>query len=166
MILIAIGANLPLSKTSTVIDTCQAAIIALRQIRGLSLVATSPWYRTAAIPAGDQPDYCNGIARFRGAADPVALLAELHRIEAEFGRQRSVRNAARTLDLDIIDLNGLIRGSAPMLPHPSTHRRAFVLQPIIDIAPAWRHPILRETAASLLSDLAPQTIRPWFDSVH
>src|SRR5271154_3630321 len=109
MILIAIGANLPALDGAPPDETCQAVIPYLLKIPGLSFVAVSPWYRTVSIPRADFPDYCNGIIRFDGEIDPVDLLERLHEIEALFGRERFELNAPRTLDLDIIDLNGVIR---------------------------------------------------------
>jgi 2-amino-4-hydroxy-6-hydroxymethyldihydropteridine diphosphokinase len=163
MILISIGANLPGDAGEPPVETCRAAISFLCDISGLSFAALSPWYRTGAIPAGNQPDYCNGIIRMQGEIDPATLLAQLHEIETRFGRKRSLPNAPRTLDLDIIDLNGLIRATpAPILPHPRAHLRAFVLRPILDVAPAWRHPTLRQNVATLLAELPPQAIQPWY----
>jgi 2-amino-4-hydroxy-6-hydroxymethyldihydropteridine diphosphokinase len=75
---------------------------------------------------------------------------------------RGEPNAARTLDLDIIDLNGIIRAVPdPILPHPRAHYRAFVLRPLLDVAPGWRHPVLRQSVATLLAELPPQAIEPW-----
>jgi 2-amino-4-hydroxy-6-hydroxymethyldihydropteridine diphosphokinase len=162
MILVAIGANLPQEQGATALDTCEAAAAAVRAIAGLSFVALSPWYRTAPIPRNDQPDYCNGMIRLEGEIAPGALLAALQEIEQAFGRVRGERNAARTLDLDIIDLNGTIRALPdPILPHPRAHHRAFVLRPLLDVAPAWRHPVLRQSVATLLAELPPQAITPW-----
>ncbi len=95
------------------------------------------------------------------ANDPAVLLARLMALETAFGRQRGAANAARTLDLDIIGIGGLVRAAPdPILPHPRAHLRAFVLAPLADVAPDWRHPIFRRTAAELLADLPPQDIRP------
>ncbi len=164
MILIAIGANLPGLDGSTPIETCRAAVPLLSALPELSFVAVSQWYRTASVPRADLPDYCNGVIRLHGEVDPESLLRQLHAIEARFGRVRSEPDAPRTLDLDIIDLNGLIRAApAPVLPHPRAHLRAFVLRPILDVAPAWRHPALRQSVATLLADLPPQNIQPWHD---
>ena len=83
-------------------------------------------------------------------------------IESRFGRQRSVPNAARTLDLDIVDLNGLVRATRPVtLPHPRAHLREFVLRPLLDVAPAWEHPTLHLPVTSLLADVGPQGVEPW-----
>jgi 2-amino-4-hydroxy-6-hydroxymethyldihydropteridine diphosphokinase len=162
MILIAIGANLAGPGDMPPIDSCMAAAAAIRQMPGLRFAALSPWYRTAAIPKSSQPDYCNGVIRMEGEIGAAALLAELQAMEARFGRVRGALNAARTLDLDIIDLNGMIRAvPSPILPHPRAHLRAFVLRPILDVAPGWRHPTLRQGVSYLLSTLAPQAIEPW-----
>ena len=166
MILIAIGANLPAPGGTAPIETCRAAIPFLSDIPGLSIVAVSPWYRAASIPRSELPDYCNGVVRMQGEIDPDKLLLNLQEIEGRFGRQRLFPNAPRTLDLDIIDLNGQIRATpTPILPHPRAHERAFVLRPILDVAPAWRHPALHRNVSTLLADLPPQNIQPWHDEV-
>jgi 2-amino-4-hydroxy-6-hydroxymethyldihydropteridine diphosphokinase len=162
MILIAIGGNLPAVDGPPARVSCERAAGAVADLPGLAPVALSPWYRTAPIPRADQPDYCNGMLRLEGEADPEALLAALHRIETQFGRQRHAINAARTLDLDLIEMNGLIRNpSSPVLPHPRAHLRAFVLRPILDIAPDWVHPVLKLDAARLLAGIAGQIVVPW-----
>jgi 2-amino-4-hydroxy-6-hydroxymethyldihydropteridine diphosphokinase len=162
MILIAIGANLPGPDGEPAKTTCEAAAEALRYLPGLKFRALSTWYRSAAIPDADQPDFCNGVIRMEGDADPAEILATLHDMEAQFGRARSTPNAARTLDLDLIDLNGLIRATPPpILPHPRAHLRAFVLRPIIDVAPDWWHPTMHASVTTLLVDLPQQDIEPW-----
>ncbi len=143
-------------------DSCNASVAAIQRLPGLRFSALSAWYRTAAIPKSSQPDYCNGVVRMEGEIEPAALLAELQAIEGRHGRVRAELNAARTLDLDIIDLNGIIRAvPSPILPHPRAHLRAFVLRPILDVAPGWRHPTLRQGVSYLLAALAPQAIEPW-----
>ncbi|HQT83420.1 MAG: 2-amino-4-hydroxy-6-hydroxymethyldihydropteridine diphosphokinase [Acidiphilium sp. 37-64-53] len=166
MLLIAIGANLPGAEGGSPRTTCDQAVHALRNLPDIRFVALSGWYRSAPVPRDDgQPDYCNGVVRFEGEPDPAWLLASLHKIEAEFGRTRSVANAARTLDLDLIDCNGIICTEASLvLPHPRAHLRPFVLQPILDIAPDWVHPDLDLTAAALLAALpqpAAGSMMPW-----
>jgi 2-amino-4-hydroxy-6-hydroxymethyldihydropteridine diphosphokinase len=166
MILIAIGANLPGPGGTAPIETCRAAIPFLSEISGLSFVAMSPWYRTAAIPNSEVPDFCNGVIRLQGEIDPLELLFKLQEIEDRFGRQRLFLNAPRTMDLDIIDLNGRIRATpTPILPHPRAHLRAFVLRPILDVAPAWRHPALHQNVSTLLAELPPQNIQLWHEEV-
>ncbi len=158
MILIALGANLPGSDGRDALETCRAAAALLDLLPGLRLVALSRWYATAPVPySPDVPDYVNGVARLAprpGAAppDPAALLAALQDLEHRFGRVRPYPNAPRTLDLDLIDLDGLRRlAPDPILPHPRAHLRAFVLAPLADVAPGWRHPQLDETVQVLLA---------------
>ena len=156
MILIAIGSNLSGARGEVPLVTCRAAAEALRGLPGLRFAAVSRWYATAPVPASAQPDYVNGVARLEGTADPAWLLARLHRIERMAGRVRGERNAARTLDLDLIELNGLVRAEPdPVLPHPRAHERAFVLVPLADVAPDWVHPNLGSGAADLIAALPP-----------
>jgi len=160
MILIAIGANLPGPDGSSPLETCKKAAEMLRTVNRLTFVALSGWYRTQALPAGDQPDYCNGVIRFEGLA--AALLSICLGFEAQFLRVREQANGPRTLDLDLLDVNGIVRASPdPILPHPRAHLRGFVLRPIMDVAPGWRHPVLRQSVSTLLSDLPPQPVVPW-----
>lgn len=159
MILVAIGANLPGPHGASPLLACRAAAEALRGLPGLRFVALSRWYATAPVPRADQPDYVNGMARLEGEADPAWLLARLHAIEAAGGRVRGEPNAARTLDLDLIDVNGALRDTpSPTLPHPRAHERAFVLMPLADVAPGWQHPRLGRSAAELLAALPAQRI--------
>lgn len=159
MILIAIGANLP-GPFGAPLAACGAAARALGSLPGLRLAALSRCYESAPDPPSAQPPYINGVARLEGAAEPAVLLAELQKIEAQGGRRRSVPNAARSLDLDIIDLNGLVRDAPdPVLPHPRAHLRLFVLLPLRDVAPDWVHPRLQIGLASLLAALPRRGIR-------
>ena len=156
MILIGLGGNLPAADGRTALAIGHAAGEALRGLPGLRLAGLSRWYASRPVPEADQPDYVNAVAWLEGRAEPARLLGWLHRIEQAGGRRRSVANAARTLDLDIIDMDGLVRTTPdPILPHPRAHLRAFVLRPIADLLPGWRHPVLGQTAAGLLAGLPP-----------
>ena len=159
VILVAIGANLPAADGAPALDTCRRAAAALDGIAGLRLRAISRWYETAAMPPSGQPPYVNGVARLEGQADPAALLHALQALEHAHGRRRSTANAARTLDLDIVAIGDLVRSAPdPVLPHPRMHQRAFVLAPLLDVAPGWRHPVLRRSARDLLAALPPQGV--------
>jgi 2-amino-4-hydroxy-6-hydroxymethyldihydropteridine diphosphokinase len=165
MILVAIGTNLPAADGTPPIEVARRAAQGLDGLLGLRLRAVSRWYETAPVPPSDQPPYINGVARLDGTADPVELLGALHRLEAEAGRVRGAPNAARTLDLDLIDLDGQVRDEAdPVLPHPRAYLRAFVLVPLADVAPDWVHPRLGCGVSDLLAGLPapdnPAAIRP------
>jgi 2-amino-4-hydroxy-6-hydroxymethyldihydropteridine diphosphokinase len=167
VILVAIGANLPGPDGAPALETCRRAAAALDRLPGLRLAALSRWYATAPVPpTPGVPDYVNGVARLApgpGAATPgpAALLAALQAIEARFGRVRPYPNAPRTLDLDLLELDGLVRAAPdPILPHPRMQDRAFVLAPLADVAPGWVHPVLGQGAAALLRDLPPQGCAP------
>ena len=161
MILIAIGANLSTEFGRSPKESCEWATRRLAEIVNVNLVSRSPWYLSEAIPPSGHPAYINGIVRLEGTPEPSWLLARLHEIEAESGRIRHQINDPRTLDLDLIDLNGVISaGPTPILPHPRAHLRAFVLLPLRDVAPEWVHPALGQTASDLLAGLPPQPIVP------
>lgn len=159
MILIGLGANLP-SFAGPPAATLAAALAALADA-GIVIERRSPWYRTAPVPAGDQPWYVNGVAAVATSLAPAELLALLHRVEARFGRVRRTLNEARPLDLDILDYNGLVQETVPVLPHPRLHLRGFVLLPLRDVAPDWRHPVTGQGVAELVARLpaAQQTER-------
>ncbi len=160
MILVALGANLPGPGGASPLATCTAAVAALRRIPGPHLVAVSRWYETDPVPPSGQPPYVNAVVRLDGPAEPAALLAALHAIEAAAGRVRGAPNAARTLDCDLIDLDGLVRDAPdPVLPHPRAHLRAFVLRPLLDVAPDWVHPRLGRRGDALLAGLPRGGIR-------
>lgn len=156
MILVAVGSNLP-SFAGSPLETCRAAVAVLAH-HGVSVTATSRCYRSPADPPTDQPDFINGAVAIETSLKPAELLKLLHQIEREFGRVRGEPNAARTLDLDLIDYHGRIEVGPPVLPHPRVSLRAFVLKPLIDIAPSWRHPVNHSTPTELLKSLTEKAI--------
>lgn len=156
MILIAIGANLAATGFGSPRSTCEAAVERLAGEADVAVTGRSRWYESEPVPPSDQPWYVNGVVRIETNLDPAALLARLHDIEASFGRVRQVRNEARPLDLDLIDYDGRISdggNDGPVLPHPRAHERAFVLLPLRDVAPDWRHPATGEAVAALIAAL-------------
>jgi 2-amino-4-hydroxy-6-hydroxymethyldihydropteridine diphosphokinase len=128
---VALGANLGNPE-----ETVNSAIAALGGIPHSRRVAASSLYRTAPVGLKHQPDFINAVAALETTLAPQALLGELFAIEQQFGRQRSIRNAPRTLDLDLL-LHGEAVLATPTLtlPHPRMHERAFVLAPLLEIAP-------------------------------
>lgn len=152
MILIALGANLP-SSAGEPAATLQAALAAL-ETRGADVQAVSRFYATPAWPDPNDPPFVNAVARIETALPPRELLAVLHDVEIAFGRQRSERNAPRTLDLDLLDYEGRVEFGPPELPHPRMAQRGFVLIPLADVAPEWRHPVTGRNVQSLIADLS------------
>ncbi|MBY0331465.1 MAG: 2-amino-4-hydroxy-6-hydroxymethyldihydropteridine diphosphokinase [Acetobacteraceae bacterium] len=157
-VLIALGANLPAADGTPPLATLRRAADALKALPGLRVTGLSRWIRTPPEPPlPGAPDFINGVARLEGdAGDPAGLLAALHAIEAAAGRARPFPNAPRSLDLDLIAIGGLVRAPPapdPVLPHPRAHLRRFVLQPLSEVAPDWRHPLIGLTATELLAAL-------------
>jgi 2-amino-4-hydroxy-6-hydroxymethyldihydropteridine diphosphokinase len=158
-IFISIGGNLPGTDGRSALVNCAAAAESLRALPGLRLAALSGWYATDPIPAGSGPRYVNGVAWMVGEVDPAWLLQRLQGIEARAGRVRSVANAPRVLDLDIIAMGALVRDSPdPILPHPRAHLRRFVLEPLAELCPDWTHPRLGQSIAALLAALPAQGV--------
>lgn len=166
MILVSIGANLPAPDGASPLASCRRAALALDALPGLRLCGLSRWYATAPVvgpgeTARSTPDYVNGMAHLAGGpVDPARLLACLMAIEAAAGRVRSIRNAPRVLDLDIIAIGDLVRRAPdPILPHPRAHERAFVLAPLAALAPGWMHPVLGRRVGTLLDAVHGQELR-------
>ncbi|WP_375688364.1 2-amino-4-hydroxy-6-hydroxymethyldihydropteridine diphosphokinase [Pseudooceanicola sp. LIPI14-2-Ac024] len=170
--LAAIGGNQPNGPLSPV-ENVLSGLAALGPA-GLHLTACSALYRTPAFPSGSGPDFVNAAMAFTSAMAPDEVMEKMHLIEAAHNRERRERWAGRTLDLDLLDCDGIVqpdgetwrhwhdlaperqRETAPgqlILPHPRLHERAFVLVPLRDVAPAWRHPILARTVAEMCADL-------------
>ena len=159
MVLIGLGANLRSSNYGAPRRTLTAALAALAD-EGIAVAACSAWYESAPQPPSNQPWYVNAVAALLTEIDPFALLAALQRVERRFGRTRGARNTARTVDLDLLDHDGVeVETATLVLPHPRLHLRRFVLLPLAELAPDWRHPRCRLTAAQLLSGLTtPQPV--------
>ena len=153
MIVIAFGANLEF-EVGPPAKTISAAMAALSNYR-VRTVARSLYYATPAWPDASDPPFVNAVARIETELTPHALMSLLHTIESAFGRTRSAKNAPRTLDLDLIDYDGKVEVGPPVLPHPRMAERAFVLIPLSDIAPNWRHPATGLSVSELMAALPP-----------
>jgi len=157
---LGLGANLPHPVHGSPRETLEAVVAALRQ-QGLDVVARSSWYESAPVPMADQPWYVNGVVAIRNALPAVDLLQKLHQMEAQFGRVRSVVNAPRVVDIDLLDHRGECRSGqadGPVLPHPRMAERSFVLLPLQEIAPDWRHPVSGLAVTQLIKTLPPDQI--------
>jgi len=155
VILIGVGSNLAYPPAATPGETADAAVAALPEI-GLRLIVRSSWYASEPVPASDQPWFVNAVAVVATQFAPEVLLDRLLRLETKFGRVRGEPNAARTLDLDLLDYDSLQCDTATLiLPHPRLHQRRFVLEPLREIAPEWRHPRLGLSPTQLLDRLPP-----------
>ncbi|TVR79536.1 MAG: 2-amino-4-hydroxy-6-hydroxymethyldihydropteridine diphosphokinase [Rhodospirillales bacterium] len=166
MIFVGIGGNLATAAHGSPLATCKAAVAAVGR-QGVVVVACSRWYLSRPVPLSNQPDFVNAVAAVATELDPLRLLDTLHRIEAAFGRRRGVRDAARTVDLDLLAYGAEVRPaeSGVVLPHPRLHQRRFVLAPLAELAPAWRHPRLGRTTLELLADApADQVAEPLEES--
>ncbi|MFV0292666.1 MAG: 2-amino-4-hydroxy-6-hydroxymethyldihydropteridine diphosphokinase [Paracoccus sp. (in: a-proteobacteria)] len=172
--LIALGANLS-SSAGPPAETLRIALGLISDQPDIIIQAVSRLYVTPAHPPDSGPDYINACATLRSSLNPEKTLAVLHRIEALLGRHRDGhRWAARGIDLDLIAMDQLVVPDIPghdrwrnlspdqqmmqapdqlILPHPRLQDRAFVLAPLADIAPGWRHPRLDLTVMEMLTAL-------------
>ncbi len=164
MILIGIGGNLPSENFGSTPEVLRKAVQVI-DAKVCALSRCSPWYRSAPVPVADQPDFINAVLELSTEMSAHALLEELHAIEAEFDRVReaefdrvrTVRNAPRTLDLDLLAYHDDVienEGENGLkVPHPRMHERTFVLLPLRDLAPDWVHPVTGRSIDELIRAL-------------
>jgi len=144
LILVALGANLKARQSVSPLATCQAAFARLVEY-GVSPRRRSSWYVSAPMPESDQDWYINGVVVVDTCLAPSLLLEQLLGVERSFGRARSDKGGARTLDLDLLAYGRIVCNGGSrqglILPHPRIFERAFVLQPMVEVAPRWSHPV-------------------------
>ncbi|MFN8949078.1 MAG: 2-amino-4-hydroxy-6-hydroxymethyldihydropteridine diphosphokinase [Alphaproteobacteria bacterium] len=151
MIHVSLGANTP-SRVGEPLVTLRAAIAEM-PAHGMEVIRVSPFYRSMAWPNPADPVFVNAAVTVRTARGPMEVLQALLAIERQFGRVRKTRWEPRCLDLDLIDYGGLILDTDVLsLPHPRLHERGFVLRPLMDLDPAWRHPDTGTPIAELLEN--------------
>lgn len=152
-VFVALGSNLA-RGSRTPLDICRDAVESLACRLG-AVVAKSRWYRSEPLPASNQNWFVNGVVRLDAREPPRAILDVLHDIEADAGRVRAERWGARTLDLDLLayEREVIDEQGGLQLPHPRIAERAFVLLPLEEIAPSWRHPVSGLSAAEMLDRL-------------
>lgn len=156
MILIGLGANLP-SPAGAPAATLRAALAHLSR-DDVAVVSVSPLYENPAWPDPHDPAFVNAVARIATGRSPEELLSLLRATERRFGRTCGERNAPRPLDLDLLDHEGRVQSGPPALPHPRLSERGFVLFPLRDVAPMWRHPV-SGLFVDVLIDALPQQAR-------
>ena len=150
---VALGANL-----ADPVAQVRAAIVALTGLPESRLLLTSSLYRSTPVGVHGQPDFINAVAALETTLSPQALLTVLFAIEAQFGRRRDFFRAPRTLDLDLLLFDDLIIDTPQLqLPHPRMHLRAFVIAPLVEVAPDCRIPG-RGNAAAWLPAVSMQSI--------
>jgi len=176
--LIAVGSNLP-SPLGSVRETVTVALELLTANESIKVTAQSRLFQTPAYPPGAGPDFVNGAISVATELSAGAMLDLLHDIEFQMGRTRNNRWEARVLDLDLLNYGDQILPDLPgfdhwasmpaeqqlsstptelILPHPRLHNRGFVLVPLADIAPNWRHPRFERTVRQMLADLSPDDL--------
>ena len=174
---IALGSNSTLEGLSS-LDLLKQAILEI-QVSNLHLQAISRFYKNPAYPIGSGPDFVNAVVKVYTHEKAQNVLEVLHSIEEKYGRLRSKRWGERTLDLDLLAFGQTVAPNKSVyiywhdldlqnqkckiptdliLPHPRMHERAFVLIPLLDIAPYWVHPILNKTTNDLCDNLSSEEI--------
>ena len=176
-VLLALGSNVAGQKDSPV-GNLSLAIAELGH-QGVDIKQKSGFYATPCFPAGAGPDFANAALHFATDLPPLQILKLCHDIEARAGRERTRRWGARILDLDLLAVDDSILPDRQMfehwatlpldaqmqqapdrliLPHPRLHERAFVLVPLMDIAPDWVHPVYGRSIAQMHAALPPEAL--------
>jgi 2-amino-4-hydroxy-6-hydroxymethyldihydropteridine diphosphokinase len=136
------------------LENCRNAIGALAALPPCSLLKTSSFYETSPVGLVDQPAFINGVVLLETDEDAHWLLRQMLEIEKTFGRIRDLKWGPRSIDLDLLFFDDQIINTPELsVPHPSLHERRFVLEPLNEVAPDFRHPSLGKSVADLRNDL-------------
>lgn len=147
-VLLGLGANLgdPAAQLARAVDLLRGYVDVDR---------VSDVYRSQPVGHADQPDFLNVVVAGRTRLDPAELLAAAQAVEERVGRRATFRNGPRVIDVDVLAYGDrVMRTQALTLPHPRLHLRGFVLHPLAEVAPEWRHPVLGGTAEEMIAAAA------------
>ncbi len=148
LVYLSLGSNVGNREAN--LNACIARLRKLGDVRQVS-----SFYETEPMEMREQPWFLNCAVELDTAQTPEQLLASIRAIEAELGRERTVVKGPRTIDIDILLIGNLVIQSAELqVPHPAMHRRRFVLEPLLEIAPNSVHPLLGVPVRELLASLA------------
>lgn len=160
--LIALGGNL-----GDVLDTFRRAIDDLTSMSIVEVTAKSSLYETAPMGAASTSAYLNAVLAVETASAPHTLLRQLQACEQRHGRTRHQHWGSRTIDLDLIAYGSEVMSTDDLvLPHPGLWYRRFVLDPLVDVAPDWIHPVREETARELQTRLMQRPLPIVIDGAH
>lgn len=165
MIFVGMGANLTHPIYGEPVSTLRAALDVFES-HGLKVVRRSQWYKSAPVPISDQPWFVNAVVEIETDMSAEEILKQLHVIEKEFGRVREIKWEARVLDLDLLDYHGQSSSNKKqdqggVYPHPHMQERSFVLVPLKELEPKWKHPILERGIDEFLAGLDTQILEPF-----
>ena len=157
MILLSLGSNLS-SNFGDRFKNLEFAITLIRD-KKINLINKSSYYETPSYPNIKNPKFINIVIEIKTSLKPTNLMSILIEIELKLGRKRGEKNSPRTCDIDIIDYNGEnynleFNNEELIIPHKKLESRNFVLYPLCEIAPNWKHPKTKETVESLIQKLS------------
>ncbi|TES93817.1 MAG: 2-amino-4-hydroxy-6-hydroxymethyldihydropteridine diphosphokinase [Candidatus Cloacimonadota bacterium] len=149
IVYIGFGSNL-LARRKNI----EKALKFMNNAERIDVISVSPLYESEPYGYKEQSQFINGVAKITTSLSPFSLLIELKKIEREMGRRKVVRWGPRIIDLDILFYDNIIFNAQELvIPHPELHKRWFVLQPLNDIEPDLKHPVLKKNIHQLLQDL-------------
>uniref|UniRef100_A0A7C6ED00 2-amino-4-hydroxy-6-hydroxymethyldihydropteridine diphosphokinase n=1 Tax=candidate division WOR-3 bacterium TaxID=2052148 RepID=A0A7C6ED00_UNCW3 len=161
-LVLSLGSNLGLDNLQDGRELNLKRAIELLRQNGMEIKYQSKIYETEPEGYQEQPKFLNMVLGLITERTPKACLKLIGQIEENLGRIRGIKNGPRTIDIDIIFYDQLVIAQEDLvIPHPRMHERAFVLVPLAEILPDFRHPILKKTVAELLKLVTTKGVKPW-----